>query len=490
MTGMLIPLEYLSAPMKTTKRIHPNIILAVLSLSGLAYAVLSSAVIPALPSIQRGLHTTETGVTWLLTGYLLSASVGTAIIGRLGDMYGKERLLLWTLVALAAGTLLAAVATSLSVLIAARVIQGVGGGIFPLAFSIARDEFPPERVAGSIGLMSSILGIGAGVGIVTGGLIVQHLSWHWLFWIPLATTLVAIVCTWRFIPESPVRVPGRVNWLAASLMSAGICCVLIAISETTTWGWGSAKTLLLITVGLIICLAWIVVEVRSREPLIDMAMMRIRGVWTTNLAAFLLGAGMYSSFIVFPQFAQLPRSTGFGFGASVVVSGLYLLPSALGMGLLGSAAGRVARRYGSKTALVVGTAITAFAFGFLLIAHGHPYDMLISAALLGVGIGLAFAALGNLIVQAVPAHQTGVASGMNTVMRTLGGAIGGQIAATFIVKNTLHGLPTVTGFTDTFLMATCFLVICVLAGLLVPGARPAHRSAPAGAQLAQAHEAG
>ena len=146
-----------------SERVHPNLILAVLSLAGLAYAVLSSAVIPALPSFQRDFNASETDVTWLLTGFLLSASVGTSIIGRLGDIYGKERLLLWTLLVLGAGTLLAALSQSLDMLIAARVIQGVGGGIFPLAFSITRDEFPPDKVAGSIGLMSSILGIGGGL---------------------------------------------------------------------------------------------------------------------------------------------------------------------------------------------------------------------------------------------------------------------------------------------------------------------------------------
>ena len=227
----------------------------------------------------------------------------------------------------------------------------------------------------------------------------------------------------------------------------------------------------------------------SREPLVDMTMMRIRGVWTTNLAAFLLGAGMYASFIVFPQFAQLPKRTGFGFGASVVVSSLYLLPAALTMGLLGTAAGRVARRFGSKPALVVGTGITAVAFGYAALAHRHPYEMLITATLLGVGIGLAFAALGNLIVQAVPSTQTGVASGMNTVMRTLGGALGGQLSATFIANNTAHGLPTVTGFTDSYLMATAFLAVGVVAGLLVPGGRTAPARA-VDAQLATAHEAG
>ena len=173
-------------------------------------------------------------------------------------------------------------------------------------------------------------------------------------------------------------------------------------------------------------------ELRSRNPLIDMSMMRVRGVWTANLAAFLLGAGLYAWFLLLPQFAQLPSSTGFGYGASVVIAGLYLLPCAIGMGALGSLAGRVERRFGSRRALVAGAAISAVACGWLTLTSQHPYDMLVSSTLLGVGIGLAFAALGNLIVQAVPPSQTGVASGMNTVLRTLGGALGGQIAATFV----------------------------------------------------------
>jgi EmrB/QacA subfamily drug resistance transporter len=459
------------------ERVNPRVTLAVLSGAGLAYAVLSSAVVPALPTIQHSLHTTETGVTWLLTGYLLSASVGTAILGRLGDMYGKKRVLVWTLVILSAGTLLAAVSHSLALLIAARVIQGVAGGIFPLAFGIVRDEFPPEKVAGSIGLLSAVLGIGAGVGIVAGGAIVEYLSWQWLFWMPLAVVVLAALGTWRFVPESPVRVPGRVNWLAASLMSVGISAVLVAISETTAWGWGSSRTLGLLAAGLFVCFAWVAVETRSREPLIDMTMMRVRGVWTTNLTAFLLGAGMYSSFIIFPRFAQLPKSTGFGFGASVVLSGVYLLPSTLGMVVVGFAAGSIAARFGSKPAVVAGSAVTAAAFGLITVAHSHPYDMLASAALMGIGIGLAFAALGNLIVQAVPTHQTGAAGGMNTVMRTIGGALGGQLAATFIADHTRAGLPTVTGFTDTFAMATGFLLICTLAALLIPGNRANHHAA-------------
>jgi EmrB/QacA subfamily drug resistance transporter len=466
----------------TAARTDPSVTLAVLAVAGLAYAMLSSLVVPALPTMQHELHTTETQITWLLTAYLLAASVGTSIIGRLGDMYGKERLLLWTLVILAAGTVLGAVASSLAPLVLARFIQGVGGGIFPLSFGIVRDEFPAERVAGGIGLLSAILGVGGGAGIVLSGVIIEHLDYHWLFWIPLVAVLAAALATWRLVPESPVRVPGRVNWLAGALMTIGLSAVLLAISETTTWGWGSPKTLGLFGLGVAFSLAWIAVELRSREPLIDMAMMRVRGVWTTNTAAFLLGAGLYASFIVFPQFAQLPTRTGFGFGSSVVVSGLYLLPATIGMTILGLRAGAISARFGSRAALLTGIVFACGSFAMLAVAHDHPYELLIAAALLGVGIGLAFAALGNLIVQAVPPHQTGVASGMNTVMRTLGGALGGQLSATFIADNTAHGLPTVTGFTDTFLMATGFLVLCFVAGLMIPGATDAAPAAGRGEQ--------
>jgi MFS family permease len=228
-----------------------------------------------------------------------------------------------------------------------------------------------------------------------------------------------------------------------------------------------ALPVLLLAAGLVICAAWIVAEIRRPHPLVDMSLMAARGVWAPNLAAFLLGAGMYSAFLLLPQFAQLPRQTGFGYGASVVVAGLYLLPCSIGMGLMGSFAGLVERRFSSRHALVAGSAISAVACGWLGLAS-RPADMLISSALLGAGIGLAYAGLGNLIVQAVPADQTGMTSGMNTVVRTLGGAVGGQIAATLVVDHTSAMLPRLTGFTDTFVLSAFLLVICVVAGLLVP----------------------
>jgi EmrB/QacA subfamily drug resistance transporter len=442
--------------------------LATLALGGVAFALLQSLVAPALPEIQRSLHTTESAVSWVLTAYLLSAAVATPIGGRLGDMFGKERMLLIVLSALAAGTLLAALATSIGVLVAARVIQGIGGAVFPLAFGIIRDEFPRERVAGSIGIISALLGIGGGLGVVLAGVIVDNLSYHWLFWFPMAGVVISALATYLFIPESPIKAPGRINWTGAILMSAGLAAVLLAISDGQSWGWTSAKTVGLLAAGLVLLVGWVRAETVAREPLVDMQMMRLKPVWTTNLVGALLGVGMYSSFILVPQLVQLPSSTGFGFGASVSESGLLVLPSAVLMLLGGAAAGPLEARFGSRPLLIAGTVSSFASFVLLALAHATRLEIVASQALLGLGIGLAFASMANLIVQNVSQHQTGVATGMNAVMRSLGGAIGGQIAAAILVNHVVRGAPTESGFTVAFLFCAAALLIAIVTATMIP----------------------
>ncbi len=451
------------------ERQHHHVTLAVLVAGGVSYALMQSLVLPALPDIQRSLHTSQTAVSWILTAYLLSASVSTPIAGRLGDMYGKQRVLIVVLSLLGIGTLVSALASSIGLLIAGRVIQGAGGGIFPLAFGIIRDEFPRDRVSQGIGLMSSLLGVGGGLGVILAGPIVGHLSYHWLFWLPLLPIGAATLATHRFVPESPVKVPGHVRWLAAALMSTGLVIVLLAVSQATTWGWGSPKTLGTIAAGLAVVAAWIRVEIGSREPLVDMRMMRIHGVWTTNVVAFLVGVGMYSSFILLPQYVQEPTSTGYGFGSSVLAAGIFLVPSTVTMVLIGQLTGRIERRFGSKLPLLAGSAFAASAFLLLVFARSEPWHVYAASGLLGLGIGLSFAALANLIVEHVSQEQTGVATGMNTVMRTLGGAFGAQIAATLLADHLgARGLPTSHGYGLAFGMCAAALVVSVAVGLLVP----------------------
>jgi EmrB/QacA subfamily drug resistance transporter len=451
--------------LQRTANPSPRIILAVLSLGGISYALLQSLVVPALPQIQSSLHTSESAVGWVLTAYLLSASVATPIIGRLGDMYGKERLLIIVLLMLALGTLISAIASSLGLMILGRVIQGAGGGIFPLAFSIIRDEFPNERVPGAIGLVSSLLGIGGGAGVVFAGIVTENLSYHWLFWFPLAIIVLTAYLTWRYIPESPVKTPGEINYRAAWLMTVGISGVLLAITETSTWGWGSPKTLGLLALGMVVIAAWVREELRSREPLVDMRMMAIRGVWTTNTVAFLIGVGLYSSFVLLPELVQEPVSSG-GFGASVTVAGLFLLPATIAIVIVGQMAGLLERRIGSRGSLIGGTLFALACYVVLVADRSQQWEIYVGAGLLGIGIGLSFSAMANLIVENVRQEQTGVATGMNAVTRTLGGAFGGQLAATLLASNLgAAGIPASSGFTLSFLM--CLIALAAALGFAV-----------------------
>jgi MFS family permease len=454
-------------------RQHPGITFAVLALGGVSYALLQSLVAPALPGIQHALHTSENSVSWVLTSYLLSASVATPLIGRIGDIYGKERVLVTVLALLSVGTLVSAISSSLTLMLVGRVIQGAAGGIFPLAFGIIRDEFPRERVAGGIGLMSALLGVGGGAGVVLAGPIIDNLSYHYLFWLPLIPILVATVATHLFVPESPVKVPGRISWTPAVLMSTGLVAVLLAVSETPTWHWLTAKTIGLIALGLVLLALWVRSETRLAQPLVDMRMMRIRGVWTTNTVALLLGFGMYASFILIPQYVETPRVAGYGFGSSVTQAGLFLAPSTAAVLIFGSLTGRLERLFGSKPPLLTGGALALLSFALLAAARGSRWEVYLASALLGAGIGLAFASMANLIIENVGPGETGVATGMNTVTRTVGGAFGGAATAS-VIAGTLgrSGYPSAHGYTAAFTLCAGALAIGVLAGLLIPQRRP------------------
>ena len=458
---------------------RPNVTFAVLALGVGAFAVLQSLVIPVLTTVQHDLHTTQSTVTWVLTAYLLSASIMTPILGRVGDMVGKKRVFVAALAALALGSLIAAVASSIGVLIVARVIQGVGGGMLPVALGIIRDEFPAERVAGAVGTLASLTAVGGGLGIVLAGPLVDALNYHWLFWLPLTLTVVAAACAIALVPESPIRTRGHISWLPAVLLSAWLLALLVALSEAPQWGWRSGRVIGLLAVGALLGAAWVTAELRAKTPLIDMKMMRQHAVWTNNLVALLVGLGMYAMFAFLPEFVQTPTVAGYGFGASINQSGLMLLPSSITMFVVGNMAGRLTRLLGGKVLVVAGCLIGGAAMSILAFAHHHEWEVYVAGAIMGVGFGLAFSAMSDLIVAAVPAWQTGVASGMNANIRTIGGSIGSAVMASIVTSQLLpSGLPKESGYTIGFAAMAGALVLAALAGLLLPSAR--RRRAPVG----------
>lgn len=465
--------------MPRIRHTSPRLTLAVLATVVAAFSMLQSLVTPALPLIQHDLHTTPALVTWVFTALLLSVSVSTPLLGRIGDMVGKERTLLIGLVALAVGCLLAALAPNIGVLIAARVVQGLGGAVFPLSFGIIRDEFPTERVPSVVGLVSAVIAAGGGLGIVLAGPIVQALGWRWLFWIPLVVVTTAAVLVRRYVPESPNRVPGRIDWLAALLLSGWLIALLLPLSTGRSWGWGSARTVGLFFAAAVLLAGWITVELRSKNPLIDMRMMRLPAVWTTNLVALLFGAAMFAVYAFVPQFVQIPKAAGFGFGSSVTQAGLLMLPMLITMAVAGSLSGPLAPRFGAKAQVVSGSALSLVAALLFARLHDSPWQLAVSTAIFGVGLGLAYASMTSLIVQNVPREQTGAATGMNANIRTIGGSIGTAVASSVITGHLQpSGLPAESGFTDTFYLLAAFSAAAVVLALAIPATRRVTKAAP------------
>jgi MFS family permease len=315
---------------------------------------------------------------------------------------------------------------------------------------------------------------------VAAGPIVEHLSWHWLFWLPLVLVAVALLGAVFGMKESPVRTPGRLDVLGAAILSVSLVSLLLAISKGQAWGWGDTKTVSLLALGVVALIGFVVVELRVREPLIDMRLMKVRGVWATDLVALILGFAMFGTFLLVPTLLQLPAATGYGFGKTVSQAGLFLLPTVLMMIVFGPLAGLLDRRFGPKVPMFLGTVAVVVAFVLPALAHGAVWQVLLSGVLTGAGIGLAFAAMSNAIIESVPAAQTGEASSVNTIARTIGSSIGTAVVAAVITSHTTaRGLPTDDAFTYGFWVCAGVAVLAVLASLALPSARRRHEQAVA-----------
>jgi EmrB/QacA subfamily drug resistance transporter len=422
-------------------------------------------VLPAIGELRRQFDADASGVAWVLTGYLLTAAIFTPVFGRLGDMFGRRKMLVLSLLLFAAGSTVAALANSLELVVAGRLIQGASGGIFPLSFGIIRDEFPPALVPRSIGLISATVGVGGGLGLIVGGLLLDHLSYHWVFWLGTVLGLAAAAGAQLFVPESPERRPGKVDIPGAAVFGLGVALPLAAIARANSWGWGSPRVLGLFVAGALILVGWVVLERRTREPMADMRLLAAPPILVTNIATVLVGFGMFTSFVLVPQLAE-DR-----FHSSPTTIGLLMLPGALSMLLSGPASGMLGARLGNKVPLALGGLITAA--GLVGLALDHPTELSVLGwnLLASVGVGLAFAAMPNLIVEAAPRSKTGEATGFNTVMRSVGSSLGAQVSGAILVAHTGND-----GFVIAFLLGAGVATLAAAGASLIPRVGHEHLS--------------
>jgi EmrB/QacA subfamily drug resistance transporter len=453
-------------------RQHHNLTLAILAIGALAFSLAQTTIIPALTAMQEAFNVGTSDIIWMVSAYFLAASVATPVLGRLGDMFGKERFLAVSLAAFAIGSVVCALSDGLGLMIVGRALQGIGGGVFPLSFGIVRDEFPIAKIPTGIAMLGATAGIGGAIGLPLGGLLVDQASYHWIFWISAAMGVIATVTTIRFVPESPLRSPGKVDYVGAGILAVGLSAVLIAVSRANQWGWASDRTLGLIGLGLLVLAAFVAFERRHPAPLINIRTLSRPPVLITDLATLLVGFGLFGTFVLIPQLAELPTGGDVGLGLNATQAGLLMAPGGLMMLVAAPIVGRVSERIGSKLPLAVGSLLAAAGLAGMALAHDSALLIILWGAVLNTGVGCAFAALPNLVIAAVEPHETGEATGVNTIARNVGAALGGQVAASIVASHALaSGVPANRGFELAFLMSAGIALLAGVCGLLIPTVR-------------------
>lgn len=407
-------------------------------------------------------------VGWAITSYLLASAVAAALCGRLGDMFDRRKVMLIVIVLSIIGSLISGFSSTIGGVVAGRVIQGSAGAIFPLCIGIVREHVKPASAPLYIGILAATLTVASGLGAVFGGVLVDNLSWHWIFFAGAIAGIIAFVAVLFLVPAGTSGTGEKgANFLGGILFAPAIVFLLLAITKGPQWGWGDNLTLGFLIGGLALLLLWVRSELRAAVPLINVRLLAQREVLLANLAGVLLGLTWFQSMQIWSILLQQPTETGLGLGLSATMAGLVMLPQTLMALIGGPAAGWFFARYGARftmgiSALVLGASWVAFAFAF---DHHSLAFILVVLIAMGISSSFFYATLPMIISSAVPLNRTSEATGMMIVIRTSMMGIGAQIVA-FLLSTSTVSSPTGAGsFPDqrAYLLAMGYIVAgCVL----------------------------
>ncbi|WP_281197113.1 MFS transporter [Microtetraspora niveoalba] len=450
-------------------------VVVVLSFAGILVALMQTLVLPLVSELPVLLHTTAADASWVITSTLLAGAVATPVISRLADMYGKRRMLLLSLALLIVGSVVCALSGSLAPMVVGRLLQGVGVGVIPLGISIMRDELPPARLGSAMALMSSSMGIGGALGMPAAAAVAQYVHWHVLFWASAGLALVALVLVAALVPESPLRSGGRFDVVGAFGLSAGLVCLLLAVSKGGDWGWSSGATLGLFGAAPLVLLVWGRYQLRTRDPLVDLRTSVRPQVLMTNLASVVVGFAMYAQALVLPQLLQLPEATGYGLGQTMLAAGLCLLPGGLVMPLVSSLSARISAARGPRTSLFIGCLVILCGYVMGLGMTRHVWQITLISAVISAGIAFTYAAMPALIMSAVPTSETAAANGLNSLMRSIGtssaSAVVGVVLSHMVVHLGPNSVPSMEGFRTSFIVGGGAALVAALLSLAIPARR-------------------
>ena len=461
--------------MSRSPAVRPNLVVLVLALGGIVVSLMQTLVVPLIPRLPALLHASAADSTWVITATLLAGAVATPVVGRLGDLYGKRRMLLVSLVLLVAGAVVAALSDTLVPMIVGRALQGLAAGVIPLGISIMRDELPAERLGSATATMSASLGVGGALGLPAAAFLAENTDWHVLFWVAAGLGVLVTVLVSTCVPESRTRARGRFDLVGAAGLSAALVCLLLAISKGAAWGWTSGATLGLFGAAAVVLLLWGWWELRTASPLVDLRTTARRQVLLTNLTSAVFAFAMFAMSLVLPQILQLPVATGHGLGQSLLVTGLVLVPSGLVMLMIAPLSARITSTAGPKVTLMLGILVVAAGYGLGVGLMSAVWQLLLVSAVIGGGIGLAYGAMPALIMGAVPVSETAAANSLNTLMRAIGTSVSSAVAGAVLAQLTVPfgpaAVPTEGAFRLVMALGCATALAALAIAAFIPGAR-------------------
>jgi MFS family permease len=457
--------------------VNPNALVGVLAFTGIVAALMQTLVVPLIGDLPVILNTTASNATWVITATLVAGAVCTPITGRLGDLYGKRRMLLICTVPLIAGSVTCALATSVVPMVTGRALQGMGMGLIPIGISAMRDLVPAERLNSSIAMMSASMGIGGALGLPLAAAVVQNANWRVLFWGAAALSVVIAALIWKFVPATPVDpAAGKFDPIGAVGIAIGLVCLLLGVSKGAAWGWTSGAIIGLFVAAVVVLIVWGWWELRTTDPLVDLRTTIRPQVLFTNIAGLVIGFAMYAQSLILPQLLQLPESTGYGLGQSMIMMGIWMIPGGLVMMALAPVGAALSSARGPKVTLILGALIIAAGYGSAMVLMGSAWGLMIVAAICGAGTGFAYGAMPALIMGAVPLSETGAANAFNTLMRSLGtsiaAAVVGAVLAQMSVQVGEYTLPTESGFRTGLLIGCGVALAAAVVASFIPSRRP------------------
>jgi MFS family permease len=449
-----------------------TVTLVLVAAAGLVVSLSMSLLVPVLPQLASDLHTSATSTQWLLTATMLSGAVAVPVLGRLGDLYGKKRVIVASLVAFIAGSLICACTSSIGVMIAGRAVTGLSVAAVPVGISLVGTVMPSGRAGNGIALISATLGIGSALGLPLAGAIAEHADYHVLFWICVAGGAVTLAGIVALVPEPPSAGHGKFDLPGALLLAVALIALLIPLSQASVWGWGNVRTLSLLAAAVVLLAVFVYVERRLVSPLVDMAVNARPSLLLTNIASLAVGFALFAVLIGTSNFVETPAAAGYGFGSSILVGGLCLLPSGLFMLILSPVSARLSALAGPKVALALGAAVVATGFLLRIFLVAHLWEVAAGTAVAGAGTGIAYAAMPSLILRYAPSDELAAANGLNSLARTGGSSLASALGGTVLASQTItlagHALPSLAAYRTLFAICAAAALAGAVIALVIP----------------------